>query len=201
MNTTDKLEQRIVETARNLFVERGFEKTSMSEIAAASGINRTTLHYYFHTKERMFQAVFSDIIRSFLPRIQVIFDTDMPFDEKLSQVLDVYIRIFTENPSLPRFILGEIDRDIDHLLETGRIIQLDRYLCSIEQVILREMERGTIRRLPVELILCTFMSQVTFPFLAKNLITVLFRKDEAGFTAFMQQWKTNTLHQMICLLS
>ena len=56
------LEQRIIETAQQLFIEKGFTETSMSDIAHTVGINRTTLHYYFRTKDKMFQAVFNKII-------------------------------------------------------------------------------------------------------------------------------------------
>ena len=48
------LEQRIIETAQQLFIEKGFTETSMSDIAHTVGINRTTLHYYFRTKDKMF---------------------------------------------------------------------------------------------------------------------------------------------------
>lgn len=53
----NELEYQIIETAKQLFIEKGFVETSMSDIAAKVGINRPTLHYYFRTKDRMFQAV------------------------------------------------------------------------------------------------------------------------------------------------
>ncbi|MCD8079789.1 MAG: TetR/AcrR family transcriptional regulator [Bacteroides sp.] len=45
-------EEKIIEVARRLFVENGYQKTHMSAIAAAAGINRPTLHYYYRTKEK-----------------------------------------------------------------------------------------------------------------------------------------------------
>lgn len=59
MATNDNnIENKIIETAQQLFVKNGFTDTNMSDIAAAVGINRPTLHYYFRTKDKMFQAVF-----------------------------------------------------------------------------------------------------------------------------------------------
>ncbi|MDL2320403.1 TetR/AcrR family transcriptional regulator [Alistipes sp. OttesenSCG-928-B03] len=194
------LEQRIVEVARRRFIENGYENTSMSDIAAAAGINRTALHYYFRTKERMFHAVFGSIMLSILPRIQVIFDEDIPLGDKFSKVVDIYFRIFSENPSLPLFILGEINRDVDHLLDTGRRLHLDSYLSAIEKIISQEMERGTIKSLPSPVILLTFMSQVTFPFLAGNLVKSLFGQDDAQFAIFLDHWKQNIVSQMNHLL-
>ena len=59
MATTEHsdLEQQIIKTAQQLFIEKGFVETSMSDIAATVGINRPTLHYYFRTKDKMFKAV------------------------------------------------------------------------------------------------------------------------------------------------
>lgn len=200
MEQNSTLEQKIIDTARLLFIEHGFDKTSMSDIASAAGINRTTLHYYFHTKEKMFRAVFGSIMQSFLPRIQLIFDEDIPLVDKFAKVIDIYFAIFTENPALPRFILGEINRDVGHLLDTGRALHLDNYLSSIEQVVVREMEKGTIKQLPSPTILTTFMSQITFPFLAKNLLVALFYENEEQYAAFLTGWKQNIVGQMRSLL-
>ena len=51
------MEQKIVSAAKKLFIEKGYEETNMTDIAAEIGINRPTLHYYFRTKDIMFKAV------------------------------------------------------------------------------------------------------------------------------------------------
>lgn len=58
MATTEHsdLEQQIIKTAQQLFIEKGFVETSMSDIAATVGINRPTLHYYFRTKDKNVQS-------------------------------------------------------------------------------------------------------------------------------------------------
>lgn len=65
-NNNEDLEKKIIEAAKELFIENGFAETSMSDIAAKVGINRPALHYYFRTKDKMFQAVFGNIILSFI---------------------------------------------------------------------------------------------------------------------------------------
>ncbi len=92
MATTEHsdLEQQIIKTAQQLFIEKGFVETSMSDIAATVGINRPTLHYYFRTKDKMFKAVFGSIVMSLMPKIQDIVKQDIPFMERLSMILDEY---------------------------------------------------------------------------------------------------------------
>ena len=66
------LEEKIIAVAKDVFIERGFDGASMSDIAAKVGINRPTLHYYFRTKDKMFEAVFLSIVQSFIPKIQLL---------------------------------------------------------------------------------------------------------------------------------
>ena len=122
----NELEYQIIETAKQLFIEKGFVETSMSDIAAKVGINRPTLHYYFRTKDRMFQAVFGSIVMSLLPKVQEIIQQELPFIDRVSLILDKYISLFTENPDIPKFICGEIQRDVNHLLDAAKEMQFER---------------------------------------------------------------------------
>ena len=131
---TENIESRIIEAAKQEFIKKGFEQTSMSDIAAVVGINRPTLHYYFRTKDKMFQAVFASIVAKFLPHIDTIFSTQQSFSEKLEDVIDVYVSIFSTNPLLPKFIIGEIQRDANHLIETFYSLNLDQYLKHIGRI-------------------------------------------------------------------
>ena len=130
MATNDNnIENKIIETAQQLFVKNGFTDTNMSDIAAAVGINRPTLHYYFRTKDKMFQAVFGNIILSLAPEIQGIMVQDKPISERIGRVVDAYFKIFTDNPSLPIFIVREIERDMPIAQRNG--CRRSRLLCLL----------------------------------------------------------------------
>ena len=91
MATNDNnLEKKIIETAQQLFMKNGFAETNMSDIAAAAGINRPALHYYFRTKDKMFQAVFGNIILSLAPEIQGIMLQDKSISERIGKIIDAY---------------------------------------------------------------------------------------------------------------
>lgn len=194
------LEQQIIKTAQQLFVEKGFTETSMSDIAATVGINRPTLHYYFRTKDKMFKAVFGSIVMSLMPKIQDIIQQDIPFTERLSMVLDAYIELFTKNPCLPRFISGEIQRDVDHLLATAKDLQLEATLSQVKDSLLAGMEAGELKKVPIHIVFLTVYSLLSYPFLAKNLIVSLFLEDETAFADFLQEWKQHIINQIRNLL-
>ena len=117
------MEEHIIGVARKLFTEKGYTNTNMSDIAATAGIKRSTLHYYFRTKDRLFQAIYGDIVRKIIPRIQTILTQDIPFFERMNDIIDEYIALFLSDPALPRFILGEIQRDMGHLVKISQELQ------------------------------------------------------------------------------
>ena len=52
------LEQDILDAASELFLSRGFDNTSTTDIAKKAGCNQALVHYYFRTKENLFQRIF-----------------------------------------------------------------------------------------------------------------------------------------------
>ena len=54
----NEMEPRIIEAAKRVFVRKGYEAATMSDVAAEVGIGRTALHYYYRTKEILFDAIF-----------------------------------------------------------------------------------------------------------------------------------------------
>ena len=199
--TTENIESRIIEAAKQEFIEKGCEKTSTRDIAAVVGINRPTLHYYFRTKDKMFQAVFASIVSNFLPHIDAIFSKQEPFEKKLGEIIDVYFDIFTANPLLPKFIIGEIHRDVDHLIDTFYILKFDQYLHHIGELLQQEIDRNHLKKVPLQFIFMTFYSQLTFPFLSHNLSKRLFFHDNPEeYTRFLAEWKQHIIAQITRLL-
>ncbi len=203
MATTEynDLERQIIETAQQLFIEKGFAGTSMSDIAATVGINRPTLHYYFRTKDKMFKAIFGSIVISLMPKIHDIIKLDIPFVDRMGMVLNEYIELFTKEPYLPKFICGEIQRDVNHLLEAAKELQFEAALSLVKDTLLAEMEAGKIKKVPLPMVFLTFYSLLTYPFLVRNLITTLFLDNEEDFTSFLQEWKQHIITELTNLLS
>ena len=63
------MENRILEAAKQVFVRKGYEATKMGDVAAEAGIGRTALHYYYRTKEMLFDAIFDQLIDALLPNL------------------------------------------------------------------------------------------------------------------------------------
>lgn len=196
----EKLESQILETAKVLFAKNGYKKTNMSDIAAAVGINRPTLHYYYRTKDILFESVFAQLMQSFIPKIELISVDSISFEEKVDRITDAYLSIYIDNPYLPQFILSEIQRDPDYLMSVMERLYFDKYLQILEKLIKNEINEGKIKDIPSSIIFLSFFSQMVSPFLSKNILIKLFLKDEANFVPFLHEWKEYVKKQMKVLL-
>ena len=195
------MEERILTCAEKLFLEKGFDGTSMSDIALCVGINRPTLHYYFRTKDKMFRAVLARIVLSFVPQVYDIVDgRDKSVAERVSQVIDAYILIFMEKPCLPLFMVREVQRDFDFLVRMLRQEQIDRYAHKIIQALQAEMDEGKLKKVPLRTLFYTFYGLMTFPFLSRRLTESLLLAEGETFADMMEEWKKQVVAQVCALL-
>lgn len=197
-NHTDDMESRIIFVAQKMFIEKGFTETSMSDIAAQVGINRPGLHYYFRTKERMFQAVFGQIVLSFLPEIKdIMIQQNVPFDKRIENIIDAYYgKICKENPDLPLFMIREINRDVNHLLLTIKELGLLGYTEEIATSIGQEMNNGSLKKIPLRTVFLTFYGLLIMPWLTRNLTSAIFLDKNESFDDFLTKWKVCIVMQM-----
>lgn len=199
-NRVADTERKIIETARRMFAENGYQKTNMSDIAQEVGINRPTLHYYYRTKDKMFEAVFADLVRSFLPRIEFITTENSSLEQKIERITDEYVAVYRENPYLPQFILGEVQRDSEGLLKVMEEFGLGNFLASLRTMLEREAEAGNARKVDPRFVVMSFFGQMTFPFLTQNVVKRSCDERGEGFDEFIAQWRDSVVRQMRALL-
>jgi AcrR family transcriptional regulator len=101
-------EQLILEVAEKLFIEKGYEGTKTTEIAKDAGVNHALLHYYYRTKENLFNQIFEEKASLILGSIVLTFDNDSSFFEKIKDGIEAHFDLISKNPKLPLFILREI---------------------------------------------------------------------------------------------
>lgn len=195
------MENKIIDAARSVFIDKGYAETSMSEIAARVGINRPALHYYFRTKDKMFQAVFGSIVSSVIPKVfEALTHKEKSFPQRVEGIIDAYYALFLENPQLPMFMLRELNRDSNLLINTIRQLNVMDTARKALDSIQEEMNEGKLKRVSLQFIFYNFYSLLTFPFLTKDISTKVFLNDEKVFRTMLSMWKQNIIIQMQNLL-
>ena len=193
------MEHKIIEAAKATFLKKGYKDTNMADIAAEVGLTRPAMHYYFRTKERLFQAVFGDILMSFIPQIKESLSADIPLELKISQIVEAYMSVLEDSPTLPVFIVQEINRDIDNIISIALDNNLVELGQSVVNVLNREMKEGRIRKMPLIELGYTFYGLMMLPFLARPAGQMIFGRDSYS-PEFLQEWKENVIRQMVYLL-
>lgn len=195
------MENNIIEAARAVFIERGYAETSMSEIALKAGINRPVLHYYFRTKDKMFQAVFGNIVSSVIPQvIEAIMDKEKSIAYRTKQIINAYYQLFKKSPHLPLFMLRELNRDPELLIKTILGLNVADTIRKAIASLMEEMEEGKIKKVPLQFIFLNFYSLLTFPFLTKNISQKVFNNNEENNEQMLADWEQNIINQMGNLL-
>ena len=104
---TDK-EELIMQTAMQVFIDKGWHGTKMQEIADKAGINKALLHYYFRSKEKLYAKIFEFLISGFVGDLFKLFDDKLTFDEFLRKFIYSYIDLISKNPKIPMFLIKEL---------------------------------------------------------------------------------------------
>ena len=179
----DSTEDKILEAAKNVFVSKGMEGARMQEIADEAGINKALLHYYFRTKERLFEAIFAEIIKFAFPKITRIVQSDEPLVSKIEQVIDAYIDLLIKHPFIPGFVIKELNRDPSGLFKL--VVKFGLNPQVIFDEIQLAMDRGEIIQMPPRHLAANIISMCVFPFAARPIISfILFKDDQKALNGF-----------------
>ena len=176
------VEMRILEAAKLVFVRKGFDTAKMSDIAEEAGIGRTSLNYYFRTKEMLFDAIFEQIMDSVLPNIAALVEEDNDYKGKLKMLTNLYISIFRKNPLLPLFAFNELQRDPEHLFKAIlKDVSKIKPIFDLQRALQEEMRKGNIREMPVIDIVSNVIGMLIFPIVARKPLQGVFlnNSDEA----------------------
>ncbi len=115
------MREEILERATQLFATKGFDGTSLQDIAAAVGLRKPSLLYHFPSKEKLRLAVLGRLLdrwNDVLPRLLM---AAAGGDARFESVMDEVVRFFAQDPNRARLLLREIlDRpeDMQRRLET-----------------------------------------------------------------------------------
>ena len=143
-------EQVILEAAEAEFLEKGYDGAKMLSIARRAGVAHSMLHYYYRSKENLFQAVMLRKTREIVPMFKGVFEEDLPFEETLNRMREARDRyIFSQSPQMPYFLLSEI-----LLKPENRAMLLDLFdriesLQLVREMLDKEVKAGRIRPISV----------------------------------------------------
>jgi AcrR family transcriptional regulator len=165
-------EQLILETAEKLFLEKGFAMTSTTEIARIAGCNQALVHYYFRTKENLFQSIFENKFRMLISTLPIDNQSNKSFEEKLASIVEAHFELIRSNPKLPFLIFNELitnPQRLKSLKEKLGEIPRPMFL-QLQLQLQEEINKGRIRQINILDLLLTMLSLNVMIFLGTPII-------------------------------
>ena len=161
----------IIDAAIFLFNTKGFNGTSIRDIAAKADVNPANIAYYFQNKNGLLEKCFTFYFESYLQELEKGFSLlECGAEICLKTMVDNVLRFQCENIQLTRFILREMTIDSQVVREIMSTYQVkERYY--FRRVLEYGMESGEFRAMSFQYITLQLKSLLSMPFLNTQYVT------------------------------
>lgn len=169
-------ETRILEAAVQEFMVKGYAGARTTAIAEAAGVTHAMLHYYFRTKDKLFDRIIESKISTLRDiMLASLGDPTIPLFDKIKSAIETHQDFISANPELPRFMINEVLSRPDRMPKV--IDQLKHHTPVVVESLQRQIDeyadRGLCRRVDAGMLMLDIVSLNIFPFSAKPMVNAL----------------------------
>jgi TetR/AcrR family transcriptional regulator len=184
-------EQAILEAAERLFLEKGLALTSTVEIAKMAGCNQALVHYYYRSKDKLFEAIFLKKASLFMASLVQIDKEQGSFEEKLRRKIEAHFEMIKANPRLPILLFNELTTNPRRILSIKR--QLNELPATVLGMVKSELDaaikKGRVRPMTIVDIVLLLISLNVIPFVAQPILKTLGVMSDAEYEKFLERKK------------
>lgn len=166
-------EQAILKAAECEFLAKGFAGARTTSIAEAAGVTHAMLHYYFRTKEQLFERILDEKMHLMGQSVLRAFgQSGLPLTERIRDGIERHFDFIVANPDMPRFIVNEV------FSRPERYETMQMRMRKIAEVLIRDVqkdldasaERGETEWVDVRMLMLDIISLNVFPFIAYPVV-------------------------------
>lgn len=189
-------ENQILDAAKKVFQIKGMDGARMQEIADKAEINKAMLHYYYRSKQLLFEAVFKNAFALLAPQLNAILNDDSSIEEKVKNFTSNYISFIIKHPYLPTFIIQELNRNpefIKKLKDQKGFPNIEKFK---KQVAL-EIDNGILLPIKGEQLFINILALNIFPFIASPLVKAFTNTNDKEFKQLINDRKIEVANFII----
>ena len=188
-------EQQILEAAEREFLEKGYDGARTTSIAKAAGVTHAMLHYYFRTKEQLFERFIDKKMSEVVPLLTHLFgNSDLPLVERIEETISVHFDFVATNPDLPRFLINEILPYKERCdLFYSKMANFLHLFDNLQREVNEAAARGEVEQFNVLLLFQSVLSLNIFPSLMINIIENLMSNNEQSMKEIFAQRKAENI--------
>ena len=195
----DNTEQAILSAAEKEFLDKGFALAKTVEIAKKAGVTHAMLHYYFRTKENLFERIFQEKVEMLSRSLSMSFDDGKPFMSQVEDLVGAHYDFIAENPRLPLFVLNEIQ-----LSEERRKVYLPMLLSGLRDTLRqldeqlgRALRKGEVRPVRTVDLLFSIASLNIMTFIGMPVAEHAFGLGKEGILRFVRQRRAENIETIL----
>ena len=185
MEYSEKQLQRM-KNAEKLFAEKGYNGTSVRDIAEKAGINLAMVSYYFGSKEKLLEAVFDYRIGMTKQLLSdILHKTNLSSLEKMNLLIDVYVKKIIEQQPFNKILAREqVVNTTGHT--ANLILQMKRtYMDTVLSLIREGQKKGEFQKhIDVSLLMTTIIGTANHLVTTKHYYRQLNNYEELSDEAF-----------------
>lgn len=184
----NQTENQILEAAQNVFQEKGMDGARMQEIADKASINKAMLHYYYRSKQQLFEAVFKKAFSLIAPQLNAILNDDSSVEDKVKNFTNNYISFIVKHPYLPNFIIQELNRNPQFIAQLKTNVAFPT-IEKFKKQVKNEVDQGILRPVSAEQLFINILALNIFPFIAAPLIKTFTNVDDKIYKTLIEARK------------
>ncbi len=179
----------ILKAAMQLFANRGFHETSMSEVAREARVSKALIFWHFKTKEELFVAVLNRLLEPYF----IDFAEEAAAMDERQQILklvDSYLSFVRDNASSVRFFLAQMlhDQRLSESLNDQVLKLYGGYRAMIVELIASAQQKGVCTRRSAPESAAAFLLSALNGLLIEYLFIGANAIDQEGAVAMVSEW-------------
>ena len=170
-------ESRILQAAEEEFLLKGLEGARTTAIAERAGVTHAMLHYYFRTKNMLFERIIEEKMRNAGNIMQAVFVLgDMPLMERVKRGVEQHFDFIAANPNLPRFVIQEIYSHPErHEIMRSQVLTITKdWLCDLQRHIDESAATKATEWIDARMLLLDIVSPNLFAFIGYPFVSLMF---------------------------
>lgn len=157
--TTDTA-ARILKAAEEEFMEKGYGNAKMMSIAARAGVSHSMLHYYYRSKENLFQMIFNEKAQLVASILEGIYGKDLSIKEIICHFIRNQFNLMMENDRFAWFMIDELCHNEENVTKVIDIVRpkMSTYLVWFKSLLTKEIKAGHLRNISVRNLIMNIIS-------------------------------------------
>lgn len=169
-------EALILQAAEKEFLEKGYSGAKTTSIAEAAGVTHAMFHYYFRTKDKLFEKIVAEKMGQMKELMfSAIGNPELPLKERIELGVTRHFDFIASNPILPRFLFNELYSSPERIegIKSSLTESSEQLLDNLQSAIDADAATGHCRKVDARQLLLDIISLNIFPFVAEPLIVAL----------------------------